>query len=204
VTPAAAIALVALTELETAATPRPVEQPVTAPVDASPDLVVPVLHGVALMGVMRATETVLWPIPFAYPEHFAWHYEQAYTRPPKFDTSQSFMRWDGDPWPINVIGHGLFGSEIHLRARQCRLGLLGSLAFTTATSAVWEYVFEANGVRPSALDLVYTPLMGMALGEVRYAVHRAARGLGSPAARRIVRALVDPLGEIERAAGAGC
>jgi hypothetical protein len=160
-------------------------------------------HSLALMTVMRATEAYLWPDPFARPEHFAAHYKEAFTKPPVFDADKGFMRWDGDPLVVNVVGHGLFGSELYLRARQCRFGWAGSFAFTAATSALWEYAFEGNGVRPSAQDLVYTPIMGLLLGEARYVVNRAAGSLEAPA-RGIVRAIVDPLGEIERAAGTGC
>jgi hypothetical protein len=158
------------------------------------------------MGVMRATEAFLWPQPFAdsNESNIAWHYEQAYTRPPVFDSKQSFMRWDGDPLFVNVVGHGLFGSELYLRARQCRLGWAGSLAFAAAASTVWEYAFEANGVRPSAQDLIYTPIAGLVLGEGRYFLYRAAAGLSSKLGRSIVRGVVDPLGEIERAAGTDC
>lgn len=162
-----------------------------------PNVVVPAVHGLALMTAMRAVETVIWPDPFARPEQFGARYEEAFTRPPKFDTNESFMRWDGDPLVVNVLGHGLFGSELYLRARQCRFGWAGSLAFAAGTSIVWEYGFEANGARPSALDLVYTPLAGIALGELRWFIHRESRS-------RVVRALVDPFGELERAAGTEC
>ncbi|MBX3224312.1 MAG: DUF3943 domain-containing protein [Labilithrix sp.] len=173
-------------------------------VSPPPDVVVPAVHGLALMTVMRATESVLWPDPFARTQWFGARYEEAFTKPPVFDARQPFMRWDGDPLVINVLGHGLFGSELYLRARQCRLGWGGALAFATATSAVWEYAFEANGVRPSAQDLVYTPLMGLALGEARYLLHRAAGTIESSPTRSVVRAVLDPLGELERAAGAPC
>ncbi|HVH42114.1 MAG TPA: DUF3943 domain-containing protein [Labilithrix sp.] len=214
VTPAAIILMV-----EAVTAPTHVDAPPTAPpcteergrAPAAPgtspcrvNIVVPAFHGLALMTVMRATETVLWPDPFARSRWFGAHYEEAFTRPPKFDGDQSFMRWDGDPLVINVVGHGLFGSELYLRARQCRLGWGGALAFAAATSAVWEYAFEGNGVRPSAQDLIYTPLMGLGLGEVRYVIHQAAGAMGSPTARGIVRAVVDPLGELERAAGTDC
>jgi Domain of unknown function (DUF3943) len=179
---------------------RAVEAP---PQARAPNIVVPALHGLALMTVMRVTESVLWPDPFAEPRHFGAHYEEAFTRPPKLDRSQPFMRWDGDPLFVNVVGHGLFGSELYLRARQCRLGWGGALAFAAATSAVWEYAFEGNGVRPSTQDLVYTPLMGLALGEARYFLHRAAGHIRSPA-RVVVRAVLDPFGELERAAGTDC
>ncbi len=209
VTPAAALAVLSVAhDADARDAPLPhraaadvhiVERP-----SAAPDIVVSGVHGLALMTVMRATETVLWPDPFARTSSFSTRYAEAFTAPPKLDTSQPFMRWDGDPLFINVVGHGVFGSELYLRARQCRFGWGGALAFAAATSAVWEYGFEANGVRPSAQDLVYTPLMGLALGELRYALHRAAGRFTSPAAKDIVRAVVDPLGELERAAGSGC
>lgn len=181
--------------------PAPAEAPANRP--PAPNIVVPAFHGVALMAVMRTTESILWPEPFARPEQFADHYKEAFSEPPKFDPHQPFMRWDGDPLLVNTVGHGLFGSELYLRARQCRFGWAGSLAFAAATSAVWEYGIEANGARPSAVDLVYTPLAGMALGELRYFIHRAAGGSHS-AAGTVVRALVDPFGELERGLGAEC
>ncbi len=193
-TPAAILVLALASE-----TPPP-----QAPVTRSPDIVVPAFHGLALMTVMRTTEAVIWPDPFARTQWFGAYYEETFTQPPKFDTKQPFMRWDGDPLVVNVVGHGLFGSELYLRARQCRLGWGGAFAFAAATSAVWEYGFEGNGVRPSALDLVYTPVMGLALGEVRYQLHRWAGSFRSPGARTTLRAVVDPLGELERVAGTDC
>ncbi len=205
-TPVAVIAALPVVALAGSEDPRtPVDVPVaTVRPSAAPDIVVPALHGLALMTVMRATETVIWPDPFARPQGFGANYEAAFTQPPKLDTRQPFMRWDGDPLVVNVVGHGLFGSELYLRARQCRLGWGGALAFAAAPSAVWEYGFEANGVRPSAQDLVYTPLIGLALGEARYVLHRAAGEVKSPAARGLTRAVLDPLGELERALGTGC
>jgi hypothetical protein len=192
VTPAAAL-LVML-----AAEPAVVEE---AP---APNVVVPIVHDVALLTVMRVSASVLWPDPFSRTEHFGAHYEEAFTKPPRFDGDRSAFRWDGDSVFINVVGHGLFGSELYLRARQCRLGVLGGLAFAVAGSTLWEYGLEANGVRPSAQDLVYTPLMGLALGEGRYAVHRAAAGIDSAVLRGLVRGIVDPFGELERLAGTPC
>lgn len=205
-TPAALVgALAALGALahdgERALAPADPEPRALAP---APDIVVPALHGLALMTAMRATETVLWPEPFARTEQFASSYLRAFTNAPIFDGSQPFMRWDGDPLVVNVAGHGLFGSEIHMRARTCGFPWAGALAFSAVTSALWEYGFEANGVRPSALDLVYTPLAGLVLGEARYVAWRAAGGIASPGWRSVTRAIVDPFGEIERALGTRC
>lgn len=178
--------------------------PVVAPAEPRPNFVIPILHGVALMTVIRVTESFLYPDPFSRTQHFAAHYEEAFTEPPLFDSSRRAFEWDHDPWTINVLGHGLFGSELYLRARTCHLPWYGALAFTAASSALWEYGFEGNGVRPSALDLVYTPLAGMALGEGRHLAWRAAGNVASSGLRTFLRAAVDPFGEAERAFGAGC
>lgn len=169
-----------------------------------PDLVIPLAHATALMTVMRVTEAFLWPDPFARTENFAAHHAEAFTKPPIFDSARSAFEWDGDPWYVNTIGHGLFGSELYIRARTCHMPWYGALAFAAASSTVWEYAFEANGVRPSVFDLLYTPLSGMLLGEARYVAWRAAQGVRSPALRGTLRALVDPFGEAERALGTPC
>ncbi|KYF74730.1 hypothetical protein BE17_15240, partial [Sorangium cellulosum] len=174
-----------------------------APESADPAWAPPILHSLAVFTVTRSVEAVLWPDPFAdfRPERWGYHYGEAFTKPPLFDAAQPAFRWDHDPWPINVFGHGLLGSEIYLRARTCRFSAPAAVAFAVAGTHLWEYGYEANGVRPSALDLVYTPLAGALLGELRYATWRAARGIRSAPARVLVRALVDPFGEIERGAG---
>jgi hypothetical protein len=166
----------------------------------------PVVHTLALLTVMRATEAYLWPDPFASTSlsTVGAHYREAYTKPPLFDPSERPFQWDHDRWTINVFGHALFGSEVHVRARQCDFGLLGALAFTTVTTITWEYGVEASGVRPSALDLVYTPLAGLVLGEARYWIFRQTSSITSPTTRGVLRALVDPFGELERAIGTKC
>ncbi|MFO0735908.1 MAG: DUF3943 domain-containing protein [Labilithrix sp.] len=188
-TPAVLIASVSAGEAELA-------EPVALPPRA-PSVVVPVLHSFVLMTLVRGAESYLYPDPFSKPKYFGDHYEEAFTRPPLFDTSKPAFRWDGDPLSINLVGHGLYGSEFYMRARQCRWGGVGSFFFAAATSAVWEYAFEANGTRPSAQDLVYTPLAGVVLGEARYRLYRWTES-------RVVRAAMDPFGEIERALGSGC
>lgn len=167
-----------------------------------PVIAVPAVHALALLTVTRLAEAYLYPDPFAdtKPSRIAGHYGEAFTRPPLFDPDRRAFEWDGDPWPINVIGHALMGSEMYVRARACHLGVLGSLTFTAAGTVIWEYVFEGSGVRPSALDLVYTPLAGLALGEARFQAWRAADGIHARGLRAAVRGLFDPFGELERGA----
>jgi hypothetical protein len=164
-----------------------------------------VLHALGLLTVQRIGEAYLYPQPFAELHTWPQHYRDSFTLPPIFDPHKPAFRWDGDPVVINVVGHGLMGSELYLRARQCHLGRAGSLAFAAASTVAWEYLFEGNGVRPSTQDLVYTPLAGLVLGEARYLGWSAAGAIGQPVVRGILRAVLDPFGEIERGTGlTGC
>jgi hypothetical protein len=168
-------------------------------------LEVATVHALGLMTTMRIGAAYLWPEPFAETDPFvlAQRYGEALRMPPRWDRDAAPFEWDGDAWPINVVGHGLFGSELYLRARSCKTGLFESIVFAAGHSVVWEYAFEGNAVRPSALDLWYTPLAGAVLGELRFAAWYAGAKLPQPW-RGITGALLDPFGELERALGCGC
>jgi hypothetical protein len=166
---------------------------------------VPALHGAGLLTAQRVGAMLLWQRAFSLEDgdRNLRFLRMAYTEPPKFDASRRMFEWDGDRWQINLVGHGLMGSELYLRARQCGHGALPSLAFTAAASALWEYGVEVYNARPSANDLVWTPLGGALLGELRFVTWEAAGGLPR-GWRTVVRALVDPFGELERAVGSPC
>ena len=138
---------------------------------------VPILHTVGVLAGMRLSLSILWPEPYdPLPLRRSTHqFGQAYSRPPEFRNDRWLMESDGDPWAINVVGHGLFGAEIYGRVRQCGGGPLQALAFTAGTSVVWEYGIESFHKRPSAIDLVATPVIGAALGEARYRAQRWLR-----------------------------
>jgi hypothetical protein len=167
---------------------------------------VPSAHALTVMAGMRVGAAVLWPEPFAdlSPQHMGRSYRDAYTHWPRWDSSKPAFEWDGDAWPINTVGHALFGSELYLRARVCQKRWWEALVFTTAGSVLWEYGFEASAVRPSALDLWYTPVSGLILGELRYYGYRIASRISDPSWRTVLRTLFDPLGEFERALGTPC
>ena len=158
------------------------------------------------MTAMRISEAYLWPHPFAEVNRatLTLHYHEAFSLPPRWDGSLPLFEEDGDRWQINVVGHGLFGSELYLRARTCRLPAWQALLFTGVASATWEYVIEGSGTRPSALDLTFTPAAGLLLGEARFQGWRAVRRLSRGALRSTLSAVLDPLGDIERALGAPC
>jgi hypothetical protein len=167
---------------------------------------VPSVHALGLMTTMRVGEALIWPEPFAdlRLSFMASRYEDAYTHAPRFDPSRPAFQWDGDPWYVNAVGHSFFGSELYLRARTCRKNVVEALLFTTLASTVWEYGFEANGVRPSAVDLVYTPLAGLAFGEARYLGWTLGSAIQNRTWRTVVTSVFDPFGELERAFGSRC
>ncbi len=164
-------------------------------------------HASGVLAGMRLGAALLWPADYgpqglgAAPAHLG----AALTHLPEFRRDRPLLESDGDPWAINVFGHAAFGSDIYLRARQCGSSAAGALAWTAGASVAWEYALEGPVKRPSAIDLAWTPLVGgLLLGELRFELHRWL-GRGEPGAlRRALRAAVDPLGTLERAAGARC
>jgi hypothetical protein len=204
----------ALAAEASAQTPPPTSPPPTSPpASALPPTspphtaswLVPALHGVGLLLGQRVAESVLWTHAFSLEDgdRNVGHLRVAFTEAPAFDPHRSFFEWDGDRWEINLLGHGLMGSELYLRARQCEHGVAASLAFAAASTVVWEYGVEVWNSRPSANDLLWTPLGGALLGELRYFTWGMAASLPR-GARAVVRALVDPFGELERALGTPC
>lgn len=181
-------------------------QPYAAPaVPRASNWLVPALHATGLFAAERVGAMLLWRHAFSLEDgdRDLRFLREAYTRPPVFDARRRLFEWDGDRWSINLWGHGIMGSELYLRARQCGHGGLASMAFTAAASAVWEYGIEVWNSRPSLNDLVWTPLGGALLGEMRFVVWEAAATLPR-GWRTVVRVLMDPFGELERAAGTPC
>jgi hypothetical protein len=164
-----------------------------------------VSHHHALMLGMRVTEVWLWPEPFAEtrPAVLRARYTEAFTTPPKWNNRASWFQWDGDRWFINVLGHAALGSELYLGARRCHFEPLAAVSLAAVGSVVWEYGYEASGVRPSALDLLYTPVAGIIVGETRHLLIKEAQKL-RPGWKNFVTVLLDPFGEVERTFGFKC
>lgn len=185
-----------------AAPPEPAAPRDDAP--PAPAWRVPAAHAGGLLVGMRVAVGVLWPEAYD-PTRFRLESEQlrlAYTRPPELLADRNLLESDGDPWWLNGFGHGLFGSEIYGRTRQCGHAPLAAFLAAAAVSVAWEYGLEAPHKRPSAIDLVWTPVAGGLLGEGRFRLHRWLKARGSAAWLLFA---VDPLGESERRLlGAGC
>jgi len=198
---AAALTALALSpSLSTASDPPEKSTSPTAADGHSSHWLVPQLHTAGVLLITRIGASIAWPDAFDPTEvsRNAKNFGRAWTSAPEFDTDASFFEWDHDPWALNLIGHGLLGSEIYLRHRQAHHSPWVALALVGAWSVVWEYVVEAWHKQPSGIDLLWTPLGGLALGEGRYQVYCLVRTMPPSAGRRVLLYLLDPLGQLER------
>lgn len=147
---------------------------------------VPLLHTAGVIVLTRTAEAVArsdWGA--LNPQHL---------RAPRLDRGP-LLTSDGSSLVRNTLGHGALGSEFYLSWRRCGHGPLASALGAAGATVVWEYGVQAWQARPSAIDLVWTPVVGALVGEARWQVMRAFPVL-SP--------VVDPLGALERALGSEC
>ena len=169
-------------------------------VPEEPQWWVPTLHATGVVVGSRVALSVMWSEAFD-PLEFERNRSQlatSWSSPPSWDADAAAFEWDGDPWVINVVGHGLMGSEFYLRYRQHGHGPWASAGLTAAWSTGWEYAVEGWHKQPSGLDLVWTPVAGLALGELRFWLYRASQQVSSPGGRLALAWLIDPFGQLER------
>jgi hypothetical protein len=123
---------------------------------------------------------------------------------PSFDNvREAFKRgpaWEDDHWQWNYIAHPLWGSETYLRARAQGFGRIPSFLFSTASSFVWEFLFESWSSRPSTDDLLITSTAGSLLGELRFHLKRKL-ALNDSRMARVLDFIVDPLHGVTRKVG---
>ena len=108
---------------------------------------------------------------------------------------------DHDNPIFNFVLHPYAGAAYFMSARSCGFNFYQSLLYATIISNVgWEFGVEACMERPSIQDLLITPLVGSAIGELFYKAkrHIASNGYrlwGSPVLGNIVAFLIDPVNE---------
>ncbi|MBK6847299.1 MAG: DUF3943 domain-containing protein [Proteobacteria bacterium] len=171
----------------------------TAP-QASPGWLVPTLHGAGFLSAMYLCSVAIWPQSFDVTDsgdNWA-RFRRGFSTAPEWRRGAGPFEWDGDPWSLNVIGHGLFGSEFYLRYRQYRQPPWVAALLALAWSVTWEYLVENWHKQPSGIDLVWTPVAGSLLGEGRYQLYRQVRALRRSAGRHLLLYLIDPFGQLER------
>jgi len=165
-----------------------------------PDWVVPSAHAAAVLAGQRIALSVLWPDAFdpttvgANASRFA----DGWSSWPAYDGALPAFESDGDPWPLNLVGHGLMGSELYLRYRETHHSPWVALGAAAGWTLVWEYGLEAWHKHPSAVDLVWTPAGGALLGELRFRAVERLRAQPSALWPRALLYVVDPFGQLER------
>ena len=159
---------------------------------------VPQLHSAGVLLGTRIGASIIWPDAFdpRRVERNGGQFADSWRLPPQW--RDGFFESDQDPWTINVIGHGLLGSEFYLRHRQAWHSPWVALAMTAAWTLTWEYLVEAWHKRPSGIDLIWTPLGGGLLGEGRYYFYQRISRMRGSALRHLLLYLIDPLGQLER------
>jgi len=161
---------------------------------------VPTLHSGTLVLVMRLGSSARWPETYNIRRHErnADTFRRSWSAAPTFDVGERFFEWDHDPWTINLVGHGLMGSELHLRHRQARHPWWLALTMTVAWTVVWEYMVEGWHKHPSGIDLIWSPTGGLLIGEGRLWLYRRIRRIHRPVVRHLLLYVVDPFGQLER------
>jgi hypothetical protein len=108
---------------------------------------------------------------------------KAWTEPPV---------WDSDDWFLNYVAHPYFGALAHNLMRSQGGGFLESFIFGTVQSCLWEYVIEGVAEQPSIQDLIVTPIVGSALGElIHYGTLRMRRN-GFSLFEKVVVTIINP------------
>jgi hypothetical protein len=121
------------------------------------------------------------------------NFADAWSRPPDWD--------DGDGVVANYVLHPFMGAEAYLMLRNRDYGPIESFLFATGVSVAWEYLFEAWGQQPSAVDLVTTSPIGSLQGELRFQIRRRIARWSPSAGRDALLILVDPVEALHRYIG---
>ena len=87
---------------------------------SGPSWLVPTLHSAGLVFTMRYVCSLRWPETYNIRRvNRNWStFGETWSEAPTFDAGERFFEWDHDPWTINLVGHGLMGSELYLRGHR--------------------------------------------------------------------------------------
>lgn len=143
-----------------------------------------------IFGMEAFTSTLLFLLPVSITNwdgqgwrYFGQHLKQAYTMPPV---------WDKDRWVVNYIGHPVQGAVFFnsLRSQDC--SFWASAGFAVFHTLLWEYGIEAVNERPSAQDLITTPVAGIALGELFHFLTKKMQRGGFSTGEKVLVTLINP------------
>jgi len=101
--------------------------------------------------------------------------------------------WDKDDWALNYIGHPIAGSYYYNALRSQNASRFHSFLFSTAQSFIWEYIIEGVAERPSAQDILITPVVGSMLGEATHLLTMSMRRNGFNFFEKVFVLLLNPM-----------
>ena len=110
--------------------------------------------------------------------------------------------WDNDFWYFNWFFHPLQGADYYLIARKNNFSRWQSFSYSALVSTfMWEYGWEGITEVPSRQDILITPIVGSALGELFYKAEKVIRNndfkvWGSKRFGRTLLFAMNPLGTI--------
>jgi hypothetical protein len=149
---------------------------------------------------MYAGLVILWPHAFSPDQGSREQFRESFSERPYMNYNKVFFELDDDPWVINGVLHGLYGSEVYLSGRTIGHSGLVSFLYAMFASVTWEYLVEGWFHQPSAIDLAWTPVAGAVIGELRFQLLRLImRHVSSRMLRNILMTTIDPVGQLERA-----
>lgn len=120
-------------------------------------------------------------------------YENIFVKSPEIDHDKPMF---------NYILHPYAGAAYFMSARSCGFSFWQSMIYSACISTIgWEFGIEACMERPSYQDILITPLVGSALGELFYMAKRHIVShdytlWGSRLLGNIVVFIVDPVNEV--------
>ena len=74
--------------------------------------------------------------------------------------------WDKDDWFLNYVTHPYWSAIYYVKGRMAGYNKVQSTGIAFLYSFAWEYGIEAFAEKPSAQDLISTPLGGALFGEM--------------------------------------
>lgn len=116
-------------------------------------------------------------------------------------------QWDHDASFFNFVAHPYVGSTYYIAARKSEFNRFDSFLYSAAMSTfLWEFGIETFSEVPSIQDLIITPILGSALGEVLYfqgqkIVKNDRKIFGSKFLGETTLIVIDPIGTLSNLIG---
>lgn len=158
-------------------------------------------------GVSTVAFGVLWVSPESFSK---WDKKEIRERGILYKWKQNISQppiIDKDKWQLNYIAHPYCGGLYYLTARSSGFKPLESFVYSFLMSTFfWEYGIEAFAERPSAQDLIITPVLGSLVGEGFYYIKKGilkndCRILNSRVLGVTTLVLIDPFNTFLDAVG---